>query len=733
MITQLTSQLEKHFGSLSKTLFFEYQSIAALTGYFLDNYKASLIKLMGVSKAEPAKDKTDYATEAEHQVPVGHINLRRRSRDIPKKQPIPESESHTLDIAIIGISGRYPQARNLDEFWDNLRNGKDCITEIPIERWDHRQYFDEDKNKPGKTYSKWGGFLDGVDEFDPLFFNISPKEAELMDPQERLFLECVFEAMEDAGYTRDTFGLQQLANTKRDVGVYVGVMYNEYPLYGAQRTIQGNPLAISGSSSSIANRVSYYFDFHGPSMAIDTMCSSSLTAIHLACRSLQHGECGVAIAGGVNVSIHPNKYLLLAQTGFASSKGRCESFGEGGDGYVPGEGVGAVLLKPALQAVEDGDNIYGIIKATAINHGGKTNGYTVPNPNAQADVIGQVFKKSGIDPRRVSYIDAHGTGTSLGDPIEISGLKKAFETYTTDKQFCAIGSAKSNIGHCESAAGIAAISKILLQIKHKKLAPSLHSEELNSNIDFENSPFVVQQQLADWKRPVLGEQEYPRLAGVSSFGAGGANAHVLIEEYVPDDAAPLHEVTTFKLPAIIVLSAVNKDQLMAQVKRLSAYLAEKNISETDLHNIAFSLQVGREAMEERLAIIVHTLDELKEKLNAYAGGQENIDNLYCCQVKRNEDILAIFVADDDMEKAIDSWVSKRKFEKLLSLWVKGLVFDWNKLYGSIKPRRISLPTYPFARERYWIPEADDVLNVINQPATILHPLLHTNTSDLAGQ
>ena len=325
-----------------------------------------------------------------------------------------------LDIAIIGLSGRYPKARDIDEFWKNLAEGKDCITEIPKSRWDHSLYFDEDKDKPGKTYGKWGGFMDDVDKFDPLFFNISPREAEITDPQERLFLECVYETLEDAGYTREAMKRYQGTGLQGNVGVYVGVMYEEYQLYGAQETILGRPIALSGSPSSIANRVSYFCNFHGPSIAVDTMCSSSLTSIHLACESLYRGGCEIAIAGGVNVSIHPNKYLMLAGGKFISSKGRCESFGVGGDGYVPGEGVGAVLLKPIKNAIADRDQIYGIIKGSAVNHGGKTNGYTVPNPTAQANVIDQAFKKAGINPRTVSWLEAHGTGTSLGDPIEIA-------------------------------------------------------------------------------------------------------------------------------------------------------------------------------------------------------------------------------------------------------------------------------------------------------------------------
>ncbi|WP_230646940.1 polyketide synthase, partial [Bradyrhizobium sp. Leaf401] len=383
----------------------------------------------------------------------------------------------------------------------------------------------------------------------PLFFNISPREAEFMDPQERLFLQCVYEALEDAGHTRETLGQDRGPDglgLGGNVGVYVGVMYEEYQLYGAQEQARGRPISLPGNASSIANRVSYFCNFHGPSMAVDTMCSSSLTALHLACQSLQRGGCDLAIAGGVNVSIHPNKYLLLGLGKFVSSKGRCESFGEGGDGYVPGEGVGAVLLKPLSKAIADGDQIYGVIKATAVNHGGKTNGYTVPNPGAQASVIGRALKEAGLNARAMGYIEAHGTGTSLGDPIEIAGLTKAFREHTADRQFCAIGSAKSNIGHCESAAGIAGLTKVLLQLKHGQLVPSLHSEVLNPHIDFANSPFVVQQGLSDWPRPVLEEngmrKEHPRMAGISSFGAGGSNAHVVIEEYVAP-ARPVVEVS----------------------------------------------------------------------------------------------------------------------------------------------------------------------------------------------
>ncbi len=525
LVMQLTNELEKTFGSLPKTLFFEYHNLRSLTGYFLESHHGRLVDVLKAQEKNAAPHKVANEPAKAAIEPLTSIAAsRRRTWPFPTGMQ-PHQEEKGLDIAIIGISGRYPGAAGIQEFWKNLRDGKDSITEIPKERWDHSLYFNETKGKPGKTYSKWGGFIDGVDWFDPLFFNISPREAETMDPQERLFLECVYETIEDAGYTRETLGADRgLGGMEGNVGVYVGVMYHEYQLYGAQEQAKGNMLGLLGNASAVANRVSYFCNFHGPSIAVDTMCSSSLTAIHMACHGLQHGECELAVAGGVNVSVHPNKYLLLGQGSFASSNGRCESFGQG-DGYVPGEGVGALLLKPLAKAIADGDRIYGVIKGTAVNHGGKTNGYTVPNPNAQASVIGQAIQEAGINPRTISYIEAHGTGTPLGDPIEIAGLQKVFREYTRDKQFCSIGSAKSNIGHCESAAGIAAVTKVLLQLKYKQLVPSLHSSKLNTNIDFSDSPFKVQQTLEEWKRPVVsmdGEiKEYPRLAGVSASGQVG--------------------------------------------------------------------------------------------------------------------------------------------------------------------------------------------------------------------
>ncbi|SFS42429.1 polyketide synthase PksN [Marininema halotolerans] len=722
MALQLTDQLEKPFGPLPKTLFFEYQSVRELTGYFMANYREPLMDLLGL---QPQAPESTLAIPVKKSADPSGRRVAQAVGTSVRAVSAPVSES-SLDMAIIGLSGRYPGAKNMQQYWENLRNGKDCITEIPKERWDHRSY----------PYSKWGGFLEEVDCFDPLFFRISPREAELMDPQERLFIESVYETLEDAGYTRQSLSEIQQDGLGGRMGVFVGAMYQEYQLYGAQEQIQGNPLALSGNASAIANRVSYLCNFHGPSLAVDTMCSSSLTAIHLACRSIGLGDCEMAIAGGVNLSIHPNKYLALSKGKFVSSNGRCESFGQGGDGYIPGEGVGSVLIKPLSKAIADHDHIYGVIKGSAINHGGKTNSFTVPNINAQADAIQRALHQSGVDPRAISYMEAHGTGTSLGDPIEIAGLTKAFQRKTTDRQFCSIGSAKSNIGHCESAAGIAGLTKILLQMKYGQLVPSLHATTLNPHIDFMSTPFHVQQQLAEWKRPVIekdGEKkQYPRVAGLSSFGAGGANAHIIVEEYRKAEEEQSKVTVSSEGPSIVVLSAKTRKQLRLQVERLLTKVQEPVFSNNDLVSLAYTLQTGREALEERLAMTVNSLEELEHQLQAFLDHREVMEGLVVGQVKRQEDTLSIF-EDSILQESVDQWIQSFQYDKIADLWVKGFSFDWHQIYGKEKPYRISLPTYPFARERFWAPQR--VGDQVMPPRWMmpLHPFVHQNTSLLSKQ
>jgi polyketide synthase PksN len=329
-----------------------------------------------------------------------------------------------------------------------------------------------------------------------------------------------------------------------------------------------------------------------------------------------------------------------------------------------------------------------------VNHGAKSNGYTVPNPTAQANVIGRAFEQAGIDPRAISYLEAHGTGTSLGDPIEITALTRAIGAYTGDRHFCAIGSVKSNIGHCEGAAGIAGVTKVLLQLKHRQLAPSLHTEPLNPNIDFEGSPFVVQQELAAWQRPCIevdGDvREYPRIAGVSSFGAGGSNAHLMIEEYSPAERQPLAtrpDAGATPAPVLIVLSAKDAERLTERVQQLLAFVAAAPAGELSLTNVAYTLQVGREAMPQRLALIATSREELGQKLSAYLQ-DDRVDGLFLGRAadrhvgaahRRHRDLGDALAAVD--EATVEAWMAQGAFAELLTAWVQGLAFDWCRLYG----------------------------------------------------
>ncbi len=701
IVVGLTNQIRKAFPAIKTTLFFEVRTVDGLADHLLERYAdqaAALLQTRAEASARPAA--TPPATASPPGPPHEIATPAAVAASVPVSAGTGESaRSAVFDVAIVGLSGRYPQAANPAEFWRNLASGRNCITEIPPERWDWREHFDPEKGKAGKSYTRWGGFLERIDRFDPLFFRISPKEAKAMDPQERLFLEASYHAIEDAGYTPENLG------SREKIGVFVGVMNARYapqPLY-----------------YSIANRVSFLFDFQGPSMAVDTACSASLTAIHLALESLYSGLSECAIAGGVNLIIDAGHYEALSSLTMLSSGNQCRSFGNDADGFVDAEGVGAIVLKPLSKAERDGDHIYGVIKASAINAGGRTNGYTVPNPLAQSAVVAKALERAGLDPADISYIEAHGTGTALGDPVEIAGLARVFGAARADGSVCAVGSLKSNIGHCEAAAGIAALTKVLLQLEHGQLVPSLHAEQPNPEIDFGQTPFRIQSALAPWARPrraVAGVvRELPRIAGISSFGAGGANAHVIVQEYA---AAP--GGAAVDSPAAIPLSARTADELRRKARALSEALAGSCLA---LRDVAYTLQVGRESMEERLGFMAGSLAELRQKLDAFCDG--GTEGLHLGRVKRHQEIVS---SSADTPAA-------RDLPRLIELWVKGFRIDWTRLYDA-RPRRVRLPVYPFGGERYW--HTPDKAAPAPQPArpgalAILHPLLHRNVSDIRQQ
>ena len=716
IINTMNFRLSQAFGEISKTLFFEYKTLKDLCAHLTATYPAECARWTGVAADAPVA-----AQAAPPPVPAATVP-NTAARD-------------TGPIAIVGISGIYPRAATLDQFWANLAAGENCVGEIPPERWDLDDFYTPDVDQAveqGKSYSKWGGFIDQFSEFDPLFFNISPREAMNMDPQERLFLQECWRALEDAGYTRADLKHR----FRQRVGVFAGITKSGFNLHAAPNA--GEPFLPYTSFGSTANRVSYLMDITGPSLPIDTMCSSSLTAIHEACEYLRRGDCEMAFAGGVNLYLHPYTYQWLSQQRMLSRDGLCRSFGAGGNGYVPGEGVGVVLLKPLSGALRDNDHIHGVILATHVNHSGRTSGYTVPSPVAQAELIRGAMEKAGIEPRDVSYIEAHGTGTELGDPIEITGLTQAFGTKARDTGHCRIGSAKSNIGHLEAAAGIAGLTKVLLQMKHRQLAPSLHATRINPNIAFEKTAFRVNTELSPWQ-PRSAQGEIPRIAGISSFGAGGANCHVLVQEYPQRDArAALVPAPPEK--SIIPLSARTPEQLLQRARDLEQFIRTAG-APPDLATLACTLQVGREAMDERVAMLVSSVGQLAQKLRGFIAGERDIEDLWRGQARSNRDTLSLLGGDEDFAQTVERWIARRKLSQLAEWWSRGAELDWNRLYGQsnqdTRPARMPLPTYPFAQEKYWV---DSVVRDAGPERftslggrTMLHPLLQRNVSVLSRQ
>ncbi|MEU7163984.1 SDR family NAD(P)-dependent oxidoreductase [Streptomyces morookaense] len=681
-VLQLNRELAAVFGEVSKTLFYEFPTLRAVATHLASRYAPEARAWTG----EPTPDGHAGAGG------TGPVAAPLSSTDVTAAhtEPAPAAADRREPIAVIGMSGRYPGAPDLDAFWANLAAGRHGIGTVPADRWSLDGFFEADRSAAvanGRSYSKWGGFLDGFADFDPLFFRISPREAYAMDPQERLFLQASWEVLEDAGYAR-----AELARRHgRRVGVFAGVTKSGHARHTPARLPSGETVVPALSFASLSARTSYVLDLRGPSLTLDTMCSASLTAIHEACEHLHQGACELAIAGGVNLYLHPLDYIELCSSNMLAAGPECRSFGDGGDGFVPGEGVGAVLLKPLSRALADGDRVLAVIRGTSINHGGRSHGYTVPSPGAQAELIRDALTRAGVSAREVGYVEAHGTGTELGDPIEVTGLTRAFEQDTTERQFCALGSVKSAIGHLEAAAGIAGLTKVVLQMQHKQLVPSLHADTPNPNIDFGRTPFFLQRELAPWQ-PADG----PRIASVSSFGAGGSNAHVILEEFeapaTPADGGGEH---------LVVLSARTPEQLHDAAARLAGFLEQNDVPVADL---AFTLRTGREAMKERLATVASSSAELRRTLRAFLAEGDTAAGVHRGTAGHTRGLLAEIAGDEDFQEfLVTRWGRAGKLDRLAALWADGADLDWHALDPGTTPRRrIALPTYPFARDRYWI-------------------------------
>ncbi len=526
------------------------------------------------------------------------------SRQVAKSTSKPPAAD--TEVAIVGLAGRFPGASNVEVFWKNLCNGVESITVFSNEELIKAGIDPELVNDP--NYVRASGFLEGIELFDAAFFGYSPKEAKTLDPQHRLFLQCAVEALEHAGYGADAH--------RGKVGVYAGngvstyFMNNLLPHAQLQETVGAFELSIANGNDHLATRTSYKLNLNGPAVTVQTACSTSLVAVHMACQSLRSGDCDIALAGGVTLSAQKSGYLY--QPGMIlSPDGHCRAFDANAEGTVAGNGVGIVVLKPLSQAVADHDTIYAVIKSSAINNDGSNKvGYTAPSVEGQASVIADAMQD--IDYESIGYVEAHGTGTPLGDPIEIAALTQAYRVHTPKTGYCALGAVKTNIGHLDTAAGVAGLIKTALALHHKKRPPSLHFEQPNPKIDFANSPFFVNSELSDWP-----DHETPRRAAVSSFGIGGTNAHVVLEE-APQTENDLHNnVTPYNFPAdasgeLLVFSAKTPTALQRTFSNFATYFQEN--PETRLADVAYTLSVGRKALEYRHAVVCQSTAHAQEVL-----------------------------------------------------------------------------------------------------------------------
>ncbi|MDP0501501.1 MAG: amino acid adenylation domain-containing protein, partial [Verrucomicrobiota bacterium JB022] len=643
----LTDALEQKVGSLPKTLLYECDTVSALAEQ--------------LQELHPEAFKEDIET-APTPAPVPMPSL------ITSTMALEQMTTADDAVAVIGLSGRYPASPDLDTLWENLRQGRNCVGEIPASRWEAE----------GASGSRFGGFIEGIEDFDPLLFQISPREAEQLDPQARLFLEAAWHAFEDAGYSPLRIAREQ--DMAGGAGVWVSSMYQHYP-YLLGDTEAAARLA-SGAHWTIVNRTSYCFDLRGPSLSVDTACSGSLTALHLACESIRRGEVPFALVGGINLTLHRGKFAALQQMNLLSKGDETRSLGQG-DGFVAGEGVGACILKPLAAARRDGDRIYGIIRGSAVNHGGRTNGFTVPSVQAQATLIERGLARAGLRPTDIDCVEVAANGSPLGDPIEFSALKRVFRSVTTPVR---LGSVKSNLGHLEAASGLSQLTKVLLQFQAQTLVPTLHADPLNPAVELGGTPFRLQQTAEPWT------SDKPCRVLIDSFGAGGANAMLVVESVVAAEPAG-----TFPGAQLLPLSARTPEALRRQAASLRAVLAGKH-AQTPLADVAYTLQIGRAQLAERLALTVENTSEAVAALDEFLSTQSRRGTHW------ERDTADARLADAFDAASLQAFAGS--LHRLALLWIKGAEVDWEQvLWAQRRARVVSLPGYAFDRVRCWLPDS----------------------------
>lgn len=595
-------------------------------------------------------------------------------------------ETGTHEMAIVGMTGTLPLAPDLETYWANLRGGRDCIHPLPADRRQDATHYLRFKGWTEEQIKYLNfAFVHDIDKFDYRYFNMTPREASLTDPVQRLFMQSVMHTLEEGGY-----GGSKLSGSR--TGVYFGHSELAEHKYKQILSDVDNDSIIEGFmgnlTSVIPSRVAYLMDWHGPSLCVDTSCSSSLVALHLACQAIRNGECDQAVVGTVRLNLLPvnTKHRL----GIESSDGRTKSFEDSSNGTGSGEGVMSMLIKPLHKALRDGDHIHAVIKGSAVNQDGHSIGLSAPNSAAQEDCLSRAWDDAGIHPDTLSYLEAHGTGTTLGDPIEIDGIQRAVSRYTNRKQFLSVGSVKSNLGHLENAAGLAGLFKCVLALQHREIPPTIHFRRPNRRIPFEDSPVYVSDRLHPWEASA----DHPRRCSVSSFGMSGTNTHVVLEE-APETGD--RSLVSSSGPFVFTVTAKSQTALSALLASYRERLGRANGME--LGDICYTVNTGRKHHPRRFLILAEDLSDMKTKLTAASGadvyqgvsdGNQDLREL----AERGQELLDRFVSSGKKDTAL--------LREIAALYVQGAELDWESLYVGEFHRKVPLPLYPFDRTRCWL-------------------------------
>jgi 3-oxoacyl-[acyl-carrier-protein] synthase II len=594
-------------------------------------------------------------------------------------------------IAIIGIGCRFPGAPDPRAFWRLLREGVDAVCEVPPDRWDVNALYDADPSSPGKITSRCGGFIDNVDQFDWRAFRLPPREA-----------------LEDAGLP-----LESVAGSR--TGVFMGIMWNDYLRLQSRDMSQLNGYTATGNAFAFApNRISYTFDLRGPSVALDSACAGSLVAVHAACQSLWMGEAPLALAGGVNLLLSPDVNIMLSKAGLLSPEGRCKTLDARADGFVRGEGAGIVVLKPRSQLAAS-DHVYAFIRGAAMNHNGHNEWIMAANPAAQEAVLRDAYCMANVDPSEVDYIELHGTGLQKGDPIEVRALGNVIGVRRERNHPCIVGSVKTNIGHLDSAAGIAGLIKVALSLYHQEIPPSLHLQQVNSKIPLEALGLVVQQRLGPWP----GKAE-PRLAGVTAISMAGVNAHVVLESASQNaNDRPCPEQFETRQAHLLPLSARSQEALSALAQSYKAFFDEEAGARLSLRDICYTASVRRSHHQHRLALVGGSRQAFVEPLEAFLQERPSAGLFSSQKITNDPGVFPEPGTHSVLSESISQYLCQRDqavtvsilpqegeeriivLEALGALYVQGHMIDWPALYPG-EGGCVQLPTYPWQRERLWL-------------------------------